>query len=448
VTRTSENPERSASRRRWIVGLVLAAAFVSLALLDLSSWLFLRRMGRYFQDDLATHLVSVASLGARLLEAEYYPTPQSFQDDVQRSLVRAALLHLQVENDLQAVYLIDRDYRVVLASRAEMLEGEPLSYLVEDSAAIRQAWQGVPAASALHVIAGNRFLSAFAPVGVGAAGPAFVLAVEANAAFFDILRVFRRGLVVGTTLSLGLLLLFGATLTWSVRALLRAEESLRRRERLAVMGQMAATVAHEIRNPLGIIKGTADVLKQRYARPEQADELFDYIPEEVERLNRLITDFLLLSREPDLHPEVLDLGALVQKIAKLAEREGAGTVTCEVEDGLPAVSCDPGAVERVLLNLLRNAREASGTEGRVSISVFSRGKGRKRAVCVAVRDTGPGFPDEKQVGRIFEPFFTTKPTGTGLGLAVAETLVKAHGGWMEARNLPDGGAEVRFCLPV
>ncbi|HFE52096.1 MAG TPA: hypothetical protein ENK07_01560 [Bacteroidetes bacterium] len=447
MTKKPDNPERSARRRRWIVGLVLLAAFLSLALLNLSSWLFLRHMGRYFQRDLAAHLTSVASLSSRLLEAEYYPTPESLQDDVQRSLVRAALLRLQVENDLQAVYLIDRDYRVVLASRPELLEGELLGYLVEDSSAIRQAWQGVPAASTLHVIAGNRFLSAFAPVGLAPSGPAFVLAVEANAAFFDILRVFRRGLVVGSAVSLALLLLFGATLTWSIRALLRAEESLRRRERLAAMGQMAATVAHEIRNPLGIIKGTADVLKQRYGRG-QADELFDYIPEEVERLNRLITDFLLLSREPDLKLETVDLGALVERVVKLAEHESAGPVECAVEENLPPVACDPAAVERVLLNLLRNAREACGAEGKVSVAVELESGGRERAVCVAVRDTGPGFPGGEEGKRVFEPFFTTKPTGTGLGLAVAETLVRAHGGRVEARNLPGGGAEVRFCLPV
>ncbi len=442
---TRSSLESRAQRRRLIVILLLGVTFLSFSVLALSSWLFLRRMGRYLEEDRRRQLTAAASLGARLLESRFYPISASLKDQVNRTLLRGALLRMQVEAQLQAAYLIDEERRVILASQPELFEGEVLSYLVQDTAAIRRAFLGIPSASQLHRIGDSRFLNAYAPVGLSGEKAEFVFVSEAAADFFQILDSFRRGLILGGLTGVGIFVLFALALVWGVRKLVETEDALRRQERLAAMGQVAASVAHEIRNPLGIIRNTAQVLRRRYGG-EEHDPLFDFIPEEVERLNRLVTNYLTLAREPQLDPRSVELGEFLQRLVAMDEG-GGKAVRLEVPAGV-RVLCDPSALERILLNLLRNAREASGDAGEVAVGVRDVRRRGRGYVGISVRDTGPGLPEDVPTDRLFEPFYTTKKTGTGLGLAVSKALAEASGGWIEARNHPDGGAEITVYLPA
>jgi signal transduction histidine kinase len=236
------------------------------------------------------------------------------------------------------------------------------------------------------------------------------------------------------------------------RQLAQAQEERRRSERLAALGQLSAGLAHELRNPLGVIKGSAEMLGKR---AEGADaltrELAGYISSEVNRLNTLVTRFLDFARPANLHLHAEPVAPLVERALKNA-RDRWPEAKVEVErqftDGLPAVPLDADFCEQIFTNLFLNAYEAMEKDGgklRVSIAPV-RSDGRE-GVEIEVADTGPGIPAEL-AQQIFNPFFTTKKTGVGLGLSIVSKIVDDHRGTIRVASQPGDGACFRVFLPT
>jgi signal transduction histidine kinase len=231
-------------------------------------------------------------------------------------------------------------------------------------------------------------------------------------------------------------------------------ERLRERDRLAALGEMSAGLAHEIRNPLGAIKGAAQVLEPRRF-PEETRELLSVIVEEVERLNGVVSQFLEYARpmKPALVPT--DLNAVVQRTLKLfaeEKRVEKVEVKTHLDDRLPRVQADADQLRQILLNLLLNAVDAFGADaGAIDITTRVVRTVRRTAdlVELRVRDNGPGI-DADNMRRIFVPFFTTKQHGTGLGLAICHRIMTAHGGRIDVLSRPGAGATfiLRFPVPV
>ena len=225
---------------------------------------------------------------------------------------------------------------------------------------------------------------------------------------------------------------------------LRAQgEALLRSERLAAIGRIAAQITHEIRNPLSSISLNAEELGER---APAARELCDAIVGEVDRLTAITEEYLRFARLPrpqlaraDLNDAVRDLLDFVQP-----ELEAAGvTLERRLQPGLGAVLADVGQVRQLLLNLVRNAREAMPGGGKLTVAT----RGEEGAAVVEVRDTGPGIPHER-LQRIFDPFFTTKERGTGLGLALAQEIAQEHGGQLTCESVPGHGTAFRLRLPL
>jgi len=212
-------------------------------------------------------------------------------------------------------------------------------------------------------------------------------------------------------------------------------------EKLAGIGRLAAGVAHEINNPLAVILGYAKLL-QRDAG-EGASRDLRVIEDETLRAKLIVDGLLELARPREAAPEPLDLRALCDEaVARLRETRLLDGVDVAVA-GEGRVRGHPYKLRQVVLNLLRNAAEAAGAGGRVTVAVETGAEG----AAVTVRDSGPGLPEEARA-RLFEPFFTTKPSGTGLGLAVSQGIVLAHGGSIEAGAAPGGGATFTIRLPA
>ncbi len=218
---------------------------------------------------------------------------------------------------------------------------------------------------------------------------------------------------------------------------LGAEARARRHAAFAALGEVAGGLAHEIRNPVAAIRGAADVLALE-TRPAAVREMLDVIREESARLGRVLEEFSDYARPIERRREPVDLAGLLRATLREAEYAGLGmnfALDADVgaHDAAPAVVADPDQLRRAFANLVRNAREAAGPGGHLAISVTRAADG----VAIAFADDGPGLP-EGATGRIFEPFHTTKKGGLGLGLALVQRVVDAHGGTIRVERRPRG----------
>jgi signal transduction histidine kinase len=209
-----------------------------------------------------------------------------------------------------------------------------------------------------------------------------------------------------------------------------------RAERLAAVGTLAAGLAHEVRNPLNSAQLQLDVLERKVAKGTlSTDNLMAtsrILRDEIRRLERLVDDFLAFAQPRPLSIELCEVNRLVEIVVELVSPEisDAGIeLVVEFEPNAGAVQVEPQRIRQVLLNLLRNAMEAMGGSG--TLSVRTLGPDRNGNVTIEVADTGPGFPDEAP---IFDAFYTTKEGGTGLGLAIVHRIVSDHGGTIRVQG--------------
>ena len=214
----------------------------------------------------------------------------------------------------------------------------------------------------------------------------------------------------------------------------KAQAEARRSERLAALGQLSAGLAHEIRNPLGVIKGSAEMLSQKLGDSNPlANELSGYISSETNRLSALVTRFLDFARplHADLSPAEITavLDRALEDVARLW-KGGEVRVTKDYERNLPLVPLDGGLCEQAFLNIVQNAYDAMGERGgELTVRARPSQSEGKPGVEVRISDTGPGIPAELRE-QIFNPFVTTKKTGVGLGLSIVSKIVDGHHGFI------------------
>ena len=223
------------------------------------------------------------------------------------------------------------------------------------------------------------------------------------------------------------------------------EEAVRRADRLAVVGGLAAGLAHEIRNPLASMCGSIEVLGAAPGLDEQERRLMQVVRSEAERLEALVREFLSFARPLSPAIEALDGARAVSDTVELFRAEVAERgIELQARAEAPVwVHADPGQFRQVLWNLLGNAADATPPGGRVDVQMVSQGG----QGVLEVKDTGHGIADE-DVDRIFDPFFTTKERGTGLGLAIVHRIVEAHGGNLSVRSQVGRGTTFRVALPL
>lgn len=216
----------------------------------------------------------------------------------------------------------------------------------------------------------------------------------------------------------------------------RLEEKLHQAERLASLGKMVAAVSHEIKNPLGIVKSTAEILGKRMKDVAPGNEhLAGIIVEEATRLDGIVMEFLDFARplSPNLSPS--SLNDILSKVIRFMEPEFAKhqvELRTELDQNLPLVKADQNLLHRAFLNILVNAVQAMPDGGTLTVGT-ARPPGRKDAVLCRISDTGIGIIDEK-LERIFNPFFTDKTRGTGLGLSIAQNIFESHQGSIEVES--------------
>lgn len=215
--------------------------------------------------------------------------------------------------------------------------------------------------------------------------------------------------------------------------------------KLKVLSEMAAGVAHEIRNPLSCIKGASNLLASelKNLNHPKIQEYHNIVAEEIKRLNNILVNFQDLTRPSKIEKESASINEVIQKTVKLAE---IGTlnirIRLELSRDLPKIQADASLISQVFLNLIKNVVETCGSDGELVIKTESIPPWVK----ISFSDDGPGIPPEL-LNRIFEPFFTTKTTGMGMGLAICQRIIQAHNGRIEVDNLLPKGTQFSIFLP-
>lgn len=228
------------------------------------------------------------------------------------------------------------------------------------------------------------------------------------------------------------------------QALEAAQQELIAKERLATMGQLAGSVGHELRNPLGVINNAVYILEASLpAENKKAREFTHMIASQVKKSNRIISDLLVFAKEPETNKSMINIADLVKHVLQNQPPPQSIHVKTSFAGNLPPAFADAQHVEQILTNLISNAYQAMPQAGTLQI----QGKKIKDGVSITIKDSGVGILPENML-KIFTPLFTTKATGIGLGLPIAKKLAESNGGRIEVESVPNQGSTFTLNLPI
>ena len=273
----------------------------------------------------------------------------------------------------------------------------------------------------------------------------------------DYLFIFRYQVIVVSTITVVLCGVFLALLfvvkkgediiQQRTMERLKLEEKLNRAKHLSSLGEMTAGISHEIRNPLGIIQSSAELLKKKIEKTEMNNDIPDIIIEESVRLNHIITDFLNYAKPKIPNRIPCDITEIIEKnlMYLKAQIDDKGYIIKKyVSDNLPQIMADADMLYQAFLNILLNAMQSMPNGGEIQIEISAINE----KMIIIFEDEGSGIPAEN-IEKIWEPFFTTKAMGTGLGLGIVKNILEAHDGWIQIKNnSPLRGTRVTIELPV
>lgn len=223
-------------------------------------------------------------------------------------------------------------------------------------------------------------------------------------------------------------------------------QHLKKTDRLAALGELAAGLAHEIRNPLGSIKGAFDILENDFDKESPKYEFINIIRDEIERLNKLVFEFSHFAKPPEPELKEADINEIVDSVIRLtnnAAEQQRVKIISKLSEPLPGILIDAEQIKQVLLNIVINGIQAMPSGGTLDIKTASN----NHHIDISIEDGGVGIETDK-LSKIFNPFFTTKENGTGLGLSVSYQLIKKHGGDIAVSQNPDHGLTFTVSIPV
>lgn len=439
-----------------LVGIVLLG-------INVGGWVFYGKAGEYVEGLSRKRLITVAQAVAAQVDRDVVLAfAPGDEESPAYDRERRRLIRLRDEADLDRVFLAAPYLGSLLDTRPGTPVGEEDPLVDLESPAMTPLWEGKPAGIPVYEIEGERFQSAFAPVVVDNELRA-VVGVDASARFLADLAILRQALVATALLSLVVASGLGWFVHRNTRRVVALQGEIKNAEKLAALGTLTAGLAHEIRNPLAIIRASAELLEEEEKEKDGGRRGFgSTIVEEVDRLSELLTHFLDFAKPSKRDVRRADLAHVVRETAdRLAPemRERGVRLDVRLPDGEVTVPMDGDRIGQLLLNLLLNARDAVGGAGGLvevvletkrrapaSATMFADRAAPKGYAEVSVADNGPGIPESVRA-RLFDPFFTTKEKGTGLGLSIVHGIVQSHEGYLFVENGRERGTVFGFGLP-
>ena len=463
------------------IGHRLVVVFVLFVVLLIggSGWVLYQLTRKSLNDDLGDKLMAIAHIAASQINGSIVINLRP-GDEETRTYINFAekLKRIKAASDARRLYVFDREHRLLLDTEAEARIGQRYIRLDFDQSELALVWKGETAHSVLFQGKDGRFYkSGYAPVLAGARVVAGV-GIEASAPFVATIRRFRQSVILfagaGMLVTVIIGLLFAQTITRPIHRLVRAAEEIGQghldreieaytQDELGYLAAslnemrqnivkrdhqlktMLASIAHEIRNPLGSIEIFAGLAADELAESSPEKGHVAQIAKEAQYLNQIITEFLDFARPKEPMPEAVALNDLIddayfllafefdEKRIMLRKRLSSDHSTLHV---------DPEQMKRVLLNLFKNAIQAMEPGGQLRI----RSRYSERGIVVEVEDTGTGISKE-DLPHLFEPFYTTREKGVGLGLAIVKKTVEDNKGQIVVHSKPGEGTIFAFTLP-
>lgn len=411
-------------------------AVLVLIVFNVQGWLVLTKTRRALEDELETRLENIASLLALRLKG--------WEDS--REII-PVLTETMNSSDLLNIFLIDESLRFLVNLRDPQAVGQRSPLIELDAPEIQSAFAGMPTSTPLYTAGSIYLKSAYAPVSDRHGIPRAVLGVEADARFFQTISAYHRTLLFINVLSLIAMLAVVITGITLNRYVLRLQENLARTATFALLGEMSASLAHDLRNPLATILAAVDNLRIRCSTTD--DKTFGYIQEQIVRLNEVINNYLNMGITPTGTTEPVSIPDLIQETIRMlsSEIQRYNIKTEIVLNELPPIAGMRQQLQRLFTNILLNAIQAQTHGGLIRISGELKQNGKRKWIVIKIADQGPGIP-AKFRRKVFEPFFTTKEKGSGLGLFIARKIVELHNGQISVSGETGKGTTVEVKLPV
>jgi signal transduction histidine kinase len=421
----------------WIIGIGL---FV-LLLTNTLGWFYLQRIKTYFTSDLKFRLENIANLTSELID----PTDISYifpgdNSSPQSVYYQNRLFEIKERNNLQDIYILSPTLEILVDLLPDYQNSE-LSERSPDKKLVRKALDGETTTGDLQTLGDQKFLTAMTPLIDSDNMITGILIVEVRAEFFEMLDQFDRGVLIFSFLNAILILGVAYFLFRSIKRVFMLQNLVKNQEHLVRLGEMAASVAHELRNPLGIMKGANSLIQKKYG--SKNDELFTYIPAELNRLNKLIEDFLAFARSRDVSMQPVNLKELMTKLQVGFSEYNNIKFDLKFSEDFPLLNTDGDTLEQILLNIIKNSVQACLQKGKIDIKCEQI---PKNWIKIHITDDGSGIPVEN-IDRIFDPFFTTRDEGSGLGLAISKRLTDQLNGEIFVTSTSGEGTTVTISLP-
>ena len=426
-------------RQKRFVFIIIGIGLFILLIANTLGWIYLQRIKTYFISDIRFRLENIANISAKLIDAAdlTYIIPEN-ESDPQVIYYQNLLYDIKSDNNLQDIYILDPTLQM-LVDVSPRIQAD-ITRPMPDEDLVQNALRGRTSTGSLKTLGDHKFLTAVTPLIDTDNHITGLLVVEVEAEFFDVLDQFDQGLLIFSILNIILILSVAFYLFRSISRVFFLQNQIKNQEHLVKLGEMAASVAHELRNPLGIMKGANSLIQKKYGSVK--DEIFTYIPTELDRLNKIIEDFLIFARTRELNLQSVDLKNLLTKICVGYMNLRNIKISIDIPDDFPTINTDPDALEQIFLNVLTNSIQALSGKGEINIKCEIR----KKYCQIYISDNGNGITAEN-IDQIFEPFFTTKEEGSGLGLSISKRLIDQLNGTIHITSEPTGGTDVLIELP-